>query len=312
VQRIDGAARRPAPARRPIGPTRREVLQGVTAELRQAGLESPGLEAGRLIAAELGITRSRLTVDGSERVSPAEAARVARAVARRLQGEPLQHIEGSVEFRRLVLVSDPRALIPRPETEQLVDLIVNQVRVEGPVGRALEVGVGSGAIALSLIAENLANFVIGLDVSSLALEQARENAAEAGVGTRLELRRCDVDFWSCLTGEARFDLLVANLPYIATDRIEGLQREVRDHDPRVSLDGGEDGLVLIRRLIRGAPGVLVRGARIFLEIGADKGPAVMALLEDGACWDDARIAPDLTGTPRFATARFAGVPPAPS
>lgn len=293
--------------RRPVSPTRREILAGITSELRQAGLESPHVEAERLIATALSISRSDLTVGAAERVAGPEAVQVARAVARRLEGEPLQHIEGSVAFRRLVLVSDGRALIPRPETEQLVELVARRVATEGPARRALEVGVGSGAVALSLIAENLADLVVGLDVSERALGQARQNAERADLAARLELRRCPVEIWPAVSGEARFDLLVANLPYIATDEVDRLQTEVRDHEPRVALDGGPDGLDVIRTLIEGAPDALVPGARIFLEIGADQGPAVRALFDEGGRWEEVRIEPDLAGRPRFATARLGGL-----
>jgi len=300
------------PRGRPPGPTLREVAAGVAAELELAGIESAHVEAERLISAALGIARSRLVVDGGEHVDPAGAASVARAVARRLDGEPLQHIEGTVDFRRLVLVSDGRALIPRPETEQLLDLIVAHVRVADPVARALEVGVGSGAIALSLLTEDLVDFVVGLDVSAPALAQARENAARTGVESRLDLRLCPAEIWPPVAGEPRFDLLVANLPYIASGDIAGLPPEVGEHEPRVSLDGGEDGLAVIRTLIAGAPPVLAPGASLFLEIGAGQGVAVMSLLAERAGWEAARVVSDLAGSPRFVTARRMGSGPGPN
>jgi len=291
------------PRRRPAGPTRRDVVEGIARELSEHGIESPRPEAERLVSAVLGVPRSELQVEGGARLAADEALEVARAVARRVGREPLQHIEGAAEFRELVLVSDRRALIPRPETEELVDLIVRRT-AGGPVGRALDVGVGSGAIALSLLVEGLAGHVVGLDVSPEAIEQARENAARAGVADRLELRRSGPDIWSAVASEDSFDLIVSNPPYVPSAEIERLEPEVRDHDPRAALDGGPDGLDVIRRLVAGAPGALRPGGRLFVEIGADQGDRVRRLLEDAGPWSDVSIEPDLGGRPRFASARL--------
>lgn len=294
------------PPRRPAGPTRREVVEGVAGELAIAGIESPRVDAERLVAAALGVPRSELSVGGSGiRVDPAGAIAVARAVARRLSGEPLQHIEGSIDFRRLVLVSDGRALVPRPETEQLVDLVARRLGGE-QAGRVLEIGVGSAAIALSLLVEGHARRVIGLDVSTAALEQARENAERAGVGDALELRRCDPSIWSAVSGERAFDAVVSNPPYVATAAIEGLAPEVRDHEPREALDGGPEGLDVIRAVVAGAAGVLRPRGLLALEIGSDQGERLAGLLEAAGVWDEVRIDADLAGRVRFASARRAG------
>jgi len=292
-------------SRRPIGPTRREIVDGVAGELSLAGIESPRVDAERLVATALGIPRVRLTAEGGERVGPEGAIAVARAVSRRLSGEPLQHIEGSVDFRGLVLVADGRALVPRPETEQLVDHVARRLGDTG-APRVLEIGVGSAAIALSLLTEGLAGTVVGLDISQESLDQARENAVRAGVEDGLELRRCGPEIWPAVEGEPPFDLIVANPPYIATRDIEGLAPEVRDHEPREALDGGPDGLDVIRTIVAGAAGVLREGGSVVLEIGADQGERVARLLEEGEGWVDVRIDADLAGRPRFASARSAG------
>lgn len=294
--------------RRPSGPTRGEIVDGVARELADAGLESARLEAERLVAVALEVDRTALITGSSSRVTADEAVAIARAVARRLDGVPLQHIEGSVDFRELVLVSDRRALIPRPETEQLVDLFAGWARTRGPVGRVLEIGVGSGAIALSLVGEGLARSVLAVDVSEEALELARENAGKLGLSDRVDLRRCSTDVWPDLVGEGPFDAVVANPPYVASGDIDRLSIEVRDHDPRTALDGGPDGLDVLRTVIQGAPAVLARGGRLFLEIGANQGAAVEELLRSDTAWSEAAIHPDLTGRGRFATARRADHP----
>ncbi len=290
--------------RRPAGPTRREIVQGVRRELELAGLEAPRVEAERLVAAALGLSRSELAVSGGERVDPAGAASVARAVSRRLEGQPLQHIEGTVDFRRVRLVSDGRALIPRPETEQLLDLVAAWRRARSAPVEALDIGVGSGAIAISLLDEGIADRVIGLDVSEDALDLARENVRRANV-RNLELRACPPDIWSALGPDEAFDLILSNPPYVTTGECADLERSVRDHEPRVALDGGEDGLDVIRTVVSGAAGRLRDGGTLFLEIGMSQGSAVLRLLNAEAALSDGRIGTDLAGRPRFASARKA-------
>lgn len=288
--------------RRPAGPTRREIVQGVRRELELAGLEAPRVEAERLVAAALDLSRSELGVSGGERVDPAGAASVARAVSRRLEGQPLQHIEGTVDFRRVRLVSDGRALIPRPETEQLIDLVAAWHRDRGAPVDALDIGVGSGAIAIALLDEKIASRVVGLDVSEDALGLARANARRAGTDG-LELRACAPDIWSALAPGETFDLIITNPPYVTTDEWGDLEAVVRDHEPRVALDGGEDGLDVIRTVVSGAAGRLRDRGALFLEIGMSQGSAVLALLQAEPRLTDARVGLDLAGRPRFASAR---------
>lgn len=289
--------------RRPAGPTRREIVQGVRRELELAKLEAPRAEAERLVAAALGLPRGELGAGGGERVDAAGAAAVARAVSRRLEGQPLQHIEGTVDFRRVRLVSDGRALIPRPETEQLIDRIAAWHRRRGGPVEALDIGVGSGAVAIALLDEGIASRVVGLDVSEEALALARANVRGA-TAEGLELRPCPPDIWPALAPGERFDLIVSNPPYVTTGEWATLDPVVRDHEPRVALDGGEDGLDVIRTVVAGAPRRLREGGALFLEIGMSQGPAVLRLLA-AAGLADGRIDVDLVGRPRFASARRA-------
>ena len=298
-----GAARGEA-GRRPAGPTRREIVQGVRRELDMVGIEAPRAEAERLVAAALAVPRRELGAAGGERVDAAGAVAVARAVSRRLEGQPLQHIEGTVDFRRVRLVSDGRALIPRPETEQLLDLVAAWRRDRGAPAETLEIGVGSGAIALALLDEGIASRVVGVDVSAAALDLARANARRAGA-VGLELRACPPDIWPALAPGERFDLIVSNPPYVATGEWVALDPVVRDHEPRVALDGGRDGLDVIRAIVAGAAARLRRGGGLFLEIGMSQGAAVRRLLEADASLADVRVGADLAGRPRFASARRA-------
>ncbi len=306
--------------KRPDSPSLRETLRGVRNQLQTAGIESPASEAERLLAHVLGIERSRLALEASKPLPPDAARDLARLVARRAAGRPLQHLEGTVAFRDLVLRADGRALIPRPETEQLVELVVRQLHarpdgsqvrsVDRPdssgasAGIALDIGTGSGAIALSLVAEGLARRVLALDVSEEALAQARENRDLAGLDPeRVEFRLSGADPFDALTRDERFDLLVSNPPYVRDADIEGLPVEVREHEPRAALAGGADGLDLVRTIAARGPEALRQGGRLFLEIGADQGREVTALFEAGDGWEKVVCHPDLSDRDRFLTAR---------
>lgn len=338
---MSGAAGRPADPsapgrdlegpRRPPGPTRREAVAGVRKELEDAGLESPRTEAERLVAHALGLERARLLQRLEEPLSPGEAGRLASAVRRRLAGEPLQHIEGTVEFRELVLRADRRALIPRPETEQLVEEVLRWARERGerpgggrgepaggaiarlargrsPAARgwlrdALDVGTGSGAIALSLVAEGIVERAVGIDVSAEALAQAAENRTLAGLGEeRVEFRLAVPPAWSALRAGERFDVIVSNPPYIPDEELEDLPPEIGGHEPREALAGGTEGLEVIREIVGGAARHLRPGGALFLEIGADQGPAVRGLLEASAEWAGVEVERDLAGRERFVRA----------
>jgi len=273
-------------------------------------MASADAEARRLVAAALNLEPSDVVTEGSIRVDPTEAVQVARAVGRRLAGEPLQHIEGTVDFRSLRLVSDGRALIPRPETEQLVDLIARWVLGRGaPAETALDVGTGSGVLGLSLLRERLAAVVVALDVSSEARDLAAENAEREEVEA-FELRPCPRGIWSAIKPGETFDAIVSNPPYVSTSEWENLDPVVREHEPRVALDGGGDGLDVVRLIVEGAAAALSAGGALFLEIGATHGEKVLELLRGSAGLTNPRIERDLAGRDRFAIAEKSA-PPAP-
>lgn len=305
-------------ARRPGGPSRREVLEGIARELAEAGLESPRVEAERLLSWAVGISRADLQLSLSSRLSPEHARPLAEAVRRRLAGEPLQHIEGTVEFRGLELVADGRALVPRPETEQLIDWILAWARVrqrtaEGvrivarPGARAhleaaLDIGTGSGAIALALADEKIAERVVALDRSGHALEQAIENRSRVGLREAVvEFRLVESALWEAVGEDEHFDLIVSNPPYISTGGMERLPPEVR-YDPSEALAGGADGLDLIREILGGARDHMTSGGALFLEIGEEQGDPVETLLAESGDWARCEIRRDLAGRVRFAFA----------
>jgi release factor glutamine methyltransferase len=303
-------------------PTRREALAGAARDLEAVGLESPRLEAERLLAHVTGLSRAELGRDADLPLPPREAGAFARALSRRLAGAPLQHIEGTVEFRELLLVCDARALVPRPETEQLVDLVVRWQRghrpardgspgvrpvprpatLVPPLRSALDIGTGSGAIALSLAAEDVAESVVALDVSADALSQAAENRSRLGLVDRVELRSCRPSIWDALRAGEAFDAIVSNPPYLREDEIPALRPEVREHEPRAALSGGDDGLEVIRTIVAGAADRLRPGGALFLEIAADQGDAVGRLLREAGRFARVEIRRDLAGRERFAVA----------
>jgi release factor glutamine methyltransferase len=306
--------------RRLPAPSRREVLDGLEAELEAGGIEGARREAERLVARALDLQRQDLLLHAGEPVSPEGAGRIAALMRLRLSGVPLQHIEGTVAFRDLVLLCDDRALIPRPETEQLVQLVMDwafATRGQGvrrvvrpvsggspPLGRVLDIGTGSGAIALSLLQEGIANLVVGVDLSARALDQARENATRLGLAGRIELRAVRSSPWDAIEAGERFDAIVSNPPYVADGEIPALQVEVRHHDPREALAGGPDGLEVIRQITAEASDYLEPGGAIFLEIGASQGESVARLLEAASAWHHVSVERDLSGRERFVTGRL--------
>lgn len=324
-------------ARRPRGPSRRQALEGIARELAAGGIESARIEAEHLISLALGISRSDLHLSLDDELSAENARTLADAVRRRLTGEPLQHIEGNVEFRDLVLVADRRAFVPRPETEQLLDRIlawarerqqaVSSAAEEGPeetgpadaegvmvvtrsaggayVDAALDVGTGSGAISLTLAKEQVATRILALDRSAQALEQATENRRRVGpMAASVEFRLVEGALWEAVGEAERFDLIVSNPPYVSTAEMERLPPEVR-HDPSEALVAGEDGLDVIREILAGARDHLRPGGALFLEIGEGQGERVAELLADSGDWARVAIQEDLAGKTRFAFAERA-------
>ena len=272
-----------------------EILRKSTDFLQRKGVENARFDAQQLIAHGLGIGRMDLYLQFDRPLDESELARLRDLVARRGRREPLQHILGSVGFRGLDVKCDGRALVPRQETEQMVEVALSFATA--PSGRLLEVATGSGAPVLAFAQERPGWSCAATDLSPEALALARENAARNGLEGRVEWFQGDL--LTPLAGSGPFDLMMANLPYIPSGDIDGLQPEVRDHDPRLALDGGPDGLDLVRRLLKEAPALLVRGGRLVLEIGHDQKEALSAIAREAPEWSLEGFRRDLEGVERI-------------
>jgi release factor glutamine methyltransferase len=279
-----------------------EVIQRSTDFLAKKGVDSPRLQVELLLAHHLAIPRLNLYLQFDRVLAEPELAGLRELLRRRSRREPLQHILGSTGFFSLDFKSDPRALVPRPETERLVECSLAFLAERGPTpALALDFGTGSGCIAISLAVHRPTLMVHALDCSSSALELARENAIQHGVLDRIELRQAH-DL-AALPADPRFDLIISNPPYIATAEIDNLSPEVKDHDPRIALDGGPDGLDFYRQIARDAPGRLASSGRLFLELGDAQGTAVSQLLHEHN-WIVEAIENDYSGRPRVLRARL--------
>lgn len=281
--------------------TVRKVLTWTTGHFEKKDVDAPRLTAELLLGHVLGCSRVRLYVDLDRPLSAEELATYRGLINRRVQGEPTQYLVGEKHFYNRTFVVDERVLIPRPETELLVDEVLQHLPLKTP-SRVLDLCTGSGCIALSIAAERPYASVWAVDISKDALEVARLNAERLGVGPRVTLRVGDL--FRGLPEDARFDVIVSNPPYVATGELAGLQREVQ-REPKLALDGGDDGLDLVRRLVAEAPGWLRPGGHLAMEIGENQGPATLALLRS-AGFEDARIVRDLERHDRFAWGRAPG------
>ncbi len=223
-----------------------EVLQATTAYFKKRNIDSPRLNAEHLLAYVLGRKRIELYLEFERDLTETELAPLREMVRRRGEGEPLQHLLGTVEFCGLEFICDKRALVPRPETEELVEMVHS--KIENPKPKIVDVGTGSGVIALSLAKKFPEAQIFAVDVSEEALSLAKENAAKLGLLERVRFEKSDL-FQSL---NERFDVIVANLPYVAMEDRQSLSREVL-HDPEIALFSGGKAEELIRRLIaRGA------------------------------------------------------------
>ncbi len=251
--------------------------RAVTARFRTSDIDSAELDARVLIGAVLNLDLTGLIAAADRILTTDEAARIETYAQRRIAGEPVARITGVKEFWGLPLQLSPATLVPRPDTETVVELALQVLRVESRQHRTLRVadlGTGSGAILLALLSELPNAFGIGTDISLSALETAHVNARQLGLTPRAALVACD--YAAALSG--RFDLIVSNPPYIRSAEIAGLATEVRDHDPQRALDGGVDGLDAYRRIIPEAAQMLATDGLLILEVGQGQSDDVAALL----------------------------------
>jgi release factor glutamine methyltransferase len=276
-----------------------ELIQNTTAFFQRKGVESPRLSIEYLLAEALGKRRLDLYLDYDQRLPEQILEPLRDKVRRRSEGEPLQHLLGSWEFFGRRFKTDRRALIPRPETERLAELILNQIPAStSPGTRLADIGTGSGVLAITLALERPGLEVVATDLSGDTLALARENALVHEVDGRITWLQTDL-----LSGVGTdFDFLVANLPYVPTAEIAKLSREVQ-HDPPMALDGGEDGLDVIRRFVGQAPPRLKPEGRVFLEIGISQDGGVVDILQKEK-FSDIWIEKDYQGVERFVIARY--------
>lgn len=285
--------------------TVRRVLAWTTKYFRAAGVEAARFEAETLLAHALRTERLELYLHPERVLSEEERGRFRGLVRRRRAGTPLAYLLGTVEFMDATLKVDRSVLIPRVETEELVEHVLREVEVDAeasPPLRLLDLGTGSGAVAIALLRAWPQARAVAVDLSLDALRLARENARLNGVARRLELV-CS-DWQAALRGA--FDLIVSNPPYIPTEEIPTLPREVRAHEPHKALDGGTRGLEAIERIIRGAPSVLRPGGRLYLEIGSRQAEDVRGLLECTHQFESIEVLRDLAGHERIVRARRRG------
>jgi release factor glutamine methyltransferase len=284
------------------GASVREALRRGASRLEAAGIERARVDAEWLLADVLGVSRGRLGLESGRRLDAAAAARYAALLRRRLAREPLQHIVGTQAFRTLSVRVSPAALVPRPETELLAEWAL-ELLPPAPAPLVVDVGTGTGCIACALAAERPDARVIALDVSASAVGLARQNVLALGLGARVSV--VGSDLFTALDAAVRADLVVANPPYLPTAIIPTLSPEVARFDPRQALDGGADGLELIRRLASEAPARLAPGGALVLETaGGEQALATVALLRS-AGFVDVRTRPDLAGVDRFVAGRMA-------
>ncbi|MFP2931637.1 peptide chain release factor N(5)-glutamine methyltransferase [Pyxidicoccus sp. 3LG] len=276
--------------------TIRKVLTWTTQHFEKRQVDSPRLTAEVLLSHVLKMGRVRLYVDLDRPLSKDELGTFRALIERRLGGEPTQYLTGVREFYNRAFKVDARVLIPRPETELLVEAALRMLPKDAP-SRALDVCTGSGCIAISLAAERPQATVLATDLSPDACALARENAEALKVSDRVTVLQGDL-FAPVPPDAPLFRVVVSNPPYIDTAEIPTLSAEVR-REPKLALDGGPDGLVAIRRVVTGARRWLEPGGLLAMEIGETQGPAVLELLR-AAGYADARVEKDLERRDRMA------------
>jgi release factor glutamine methyltransferase len=272
-----------------------EALREASRILQSAGVPEARREAGSLLSFVIAKDRTFLISHAEDELDQSSVDQFREAVERRAAGEPLQYISGVQDFygREFRVTTD--VLIPRPETELLVEAALGVVGNAAPF--ICDVGTGSGCIAVTLLCELVAARAVALDKSPAALEIAKFNAVKLSVADRAVFVVSDC-FESLDSREFQFDLIVSNPPYVSAGVLAGLQREVRDHEPLVALSPGPDGLSVIRRLLIDAPAFLKPNGYLIMEIGFDQGEKVQALVDTGV-WRLLELRPDLQGIPRI-------------
>ncbi len=250
------------------------VLRWAADDFRSRGTDSPRLDAELLLAHALGSTRIKLLLESKRPLEPAELGRFRELVRRRRAREPVAYILGYREFYGRTFRVDGRVLIPRPDTETLIDVALHRTRGISLSMRALDLCTGSGCVAITLARERPTSHVLGTDISDAAIALARENALRLGA---YNTAFATGDLFSAVGAPRPFDVIVANPPYVPSGEIAALAPEIREYEPRGALDGGAEGLALLARVVAGAPSHLARSGVLAVEVGAGEAPAVAGL-----------------------------------
>jgi len=277
----------------------KQALAAAVEHLEASDCGSPRMNSETLLMFVLGVNRAFLYAHPERQLTTEEKSRYDEVISQRAAGVPSQYITGHQEFWGLDFVVSPEVLIPRPETEHLVETVLELAR-EVPRPRIVDVGTGSGCIALALANELKSAEVYGVDLSADALEIARANAARLQLDGRVRFLQSDV--LEALAEESDFDFVVSNPPYVGHDEADKVQRSVFEFEPRMAVFAGEHGLDVIRPLIEQAHVALKPGGWLAVEIGYSMRDAVLALLNP-TMWDEPMVVPDLQGIPRVIAAR---------
>ncbi|MEP9350870.1 peptide chain release factor N(5)-glutamine methyltransferase [Xanthobacter sp. KR7-225] len=283
----------------PVSETLGDLRRALAGRLRQAGIAAADIEARLLVAQAAGLAPAQLLAHAQDRTDAGTRAAAAALLARRLAGEPVSRILGRREFWSMDFALAPETLVPRPDTETVVEEALAHVADRAAPLRLLDLGTGSGAILAALLSELPNAFGVGVDLSAGAARAACDNLARLGLGARA----CVVAgrWGEALSGP--FDLVVSNPPYIPTADLGRLDAEVRLHDPALALDGGSDGLCAYRAIVREAGRLLAPGGTLVLELGIGQDRAVAGLLREAGLALAGPARPDLAGIPRARAAR---------
>ncbi len=277
----------------------KQALASAVDRLEAADVGSPRMNAEVLLMFVLGVSRAYLYAHPERALTPEEEGRYGEVLAQRATGMPSQYITGHQEFWGLDFVVSPAVLIPRPETEHLVETVLELARAI-PQPKIVDVGTGSGCVALALAHQLKTAKVYAVDLSAEALEIARANAARLQLEGRVRFLQSNV--LQALDSVHDLDFVVSNPPYVGFGEADKVQKSVRDYEPRVAVFAGEQGLDVIGPLVEQAHNVLTPGGWLALEIGYSMRDAVLHLLHP-TLWDDVRVVPDLQGIPRVIAAK---------
>ena len=281
--------------------TVKKLLDWTGGFFTKKGLDAPRLSAEMLLAHVLEMPRIQLYVNHGRELSAEQLSRFRGLVKRAGEQEPVQYLTGVAHFYSLEFKVTPAVLIPRPDTETLVESAVRHLKLAADTGvaqpvRVLDLCTGSGCVALTLAKQLPTAQLVAVDLSDAALDVARANAAALGLNDRVDLRAGDL--FEPVAGELPFAVVTANPPYIPSADVDTLDRNVRDYEPRLALDGGGDGFDVHRRILSGAPAHLIDGGRLFVEMQFDQGPRLTALAEASGDWADVQVLRDFEGRDR--------------